>query len=185
MNTEGMLPFEDEIDAYVDETDNHVLYRVTPLFYEDELVARGVHMEGYSVEDNGEGVSFNVYCYNVQPGVGIDYETGDNWEDPSTIQYNSSSYWDNQNSQYHSQGNDNSYYNHHSQNYNAENNSSYQNGTHDNSEQDYVLNTNSKKFHYSWCDSVEDTSARNKEDYYGTRDELISEGYEPCGACNP
>lgn len=178
MNTEGMLPFEDEIDAYVDETDNHVLYRVTPLFYEDELVARGIHMEGYSVEDNGEGVSFNVYCYNVQPGVGIDYETGDNWEDPSTIQYNSSSYWDSQNSQYHSQGN-------YSQNSAFGNSNSYQNGTHDNSEQDYILNTNSKKFHYPWCDSVEDTSTRNKEDYYGTRDELISDGYEPCGACNP
>ncbi|MED9873321.1 MAG: DNA/RNA non-specific endonuclease [Eggerthellaceae bacterium] len=178
MNTEGMLPFEDEIDAYVDETDNHVLYRVTPLFYEDELVARGIHMEGYSVEDNGEGVSFNVYCYNVQPGVGIDYETGDNWEDPSTIQYNSSSYWDSQNSQYHSQGN-------YSQNSASGNSNSYQNGTHDNSEQDYILNTNSKKFHYPWCDSVEDTSTRNKEDYYGTRDELISDGYEPCGACNP
>ena len=195
MNIEGMLPFEDEIDAYVDETDNHVLYRVTPLFYEDELVARGVHMEGYSVEDNGEGVSFNVYCYNVQPGVGIDYETGDNWEDPSTIQYNSSSYWDSQNSQYNSQDNDDSYYNHHSQgsnsqgydsqNNNSGNNDAYQNGVSKNAAQDYVLNTNSKKFHYSWCDSVKDTSARNKEDFYGTRDELISEGYEPCGACNP
>lgn len=79
LNVTGMLPFENEVDDYVDETGNHVLYRVTPYFEGAELVARGVQMEAYSVEDNGEGVCFNIYAYNVQPGVEIDYATGGSW----------------------------------------------------------------------------------------------------------
>lgn len=77
MNVDGMLPFENMIDDYVDETENHVLYRVTPVFEGEELVARGVLMEAYSIEDQGEGICFNVYVYNNQPGVVIDYATGD------------------------------------------------------------------------------------------------------------
>lgn len=77
LNVEGMLPFENMVADYVEETDNHVLYRVTPIFQDDELVARGVLMEGLSVEDDGEGICFNVYCYNNQPGVIIDYATGE------------------------------------------------------------------------------------------------------------
>lgn len=79
MNVTGMLPFENEVSGYVKRTGNHVLYRVTPCFYENELVARGVHMEAFSVEDNGAGVCYNVYVYNVQPGITIDYSTGDSW----------------------------------------------------------------------------------------------------------
>lgn len=79
MNATGMLPFEDEIFDYIIKTGNHVLYRVTPLFSGDELIARGVLMEAYSMEDKGEGVCFNVYVYNNQPGVEIDYMDGDNW----------------------------------------------------------------------------------------------------------
>ena len=75
-NVEGMLPFENMVADYVKETDNHVLYRVTPVYYEEELVARGVQMEAWSLEDNGEGICFNVYVYNNQPGVTIDYLTG-------------------------------------------------------------------------------------------------------------
>ncbi len=71
-----MLPFENMVADYINETGNHVLYRVTPVFSGNELLARGVQMEGYSVEDGGEGVCFNVFCYNVQPGVEIDYLTG-------------------------------------------------------------------------------------------------------------
>lgn len=81
MNVDGMLPFENMIADYVKETNNHVLYRVTPIFEGNNLVASGVQMEAYSVEDHGAGVSYNVYCYNVQPGVVIDYATGDNWLD--------------------------------------------------------------------------------------------------------
>jgi DNA-entry nuclease len=77
MNINGMLPFENMVADYVKTTGNHVLYRVRPVFNDDELVARGVQMEGYSVEDNGDGICFNVYCYNIQPGITIDYATGD------------------------------------------------------------------------------------------------------------
>lgn len=77
MNVEGMLPFEERVADYVRDTGNHVLYRVTPVFSGTELVARGVQMEGESVEDQGKGISFNVYVFNVQPGIEIDYATGD------------------------------------------------------------------------------------------------------------
>lgn len=76
LNVEGMLPFENMIADYVKETENHVIYRVTPFFEGNELVARGVQMEAFSVEDNGEGICFNVYAYNNQPGVTIDYSDG-------------------------------------------------------------------------------------------------------------
>ena len=81
MNVEGMLPFENMVDGYVEETGNHVLYRITPIFDGDDLVANGVQMEAFSVEDEGEGICFNVYVYNVQPGVVIDYATGNSWEE--------------------------------------------------------------------------------------------------------
>ena len=79
MNVEGMLPFENQVADYVEETDHHVLYRVTPIFQGDNLVASGVQMEAWSIEDQGEGVCFNVYVYNVQPGITIDYATGESW----------------------------------------------------------------------------------------------------------
>lgn len=77
LNVDGMLPFENMVADYVLETENHVMYRVTPIFDGDNLLASGVQIEAESVEDNGEGILFNVYCYNVQPGVEIDYATGD------------------------------------------------------------------------------------------------------------
>lgn len=81
LNVEGMLPFENLVADYVNNTGNHVLYRVTPMFSGSNLVANGVLIEAKSVEDNGGGILFNVYCYNVQPGVGINYENGDSWLD--------------------------------------------------------------------------------------------------------
>lgn len=84
LNTEGMLPFENMVADYVTETGNHVLYRVTPVFEGTNLLASGVLIEAKSVEDDGEGIQFHVYCYNVQPGVGIDYRDGSSWlEEPS------------------------------------------------------------------------------------------------------
>ncbi|MFR4337339.1 MAG: DNA/RNA non-specific endonuclease, partial [Lachnospira pectinoschiza] len=77
LNVDGMLLFENMVADYIKETNNHVLYRVTPIFTGDNLLADGVLMEAESVEDNGEGISYNVFCYNVQPGVKIDYVTGD------------------------------------------------------------------------------------------------------------
>ena len=79
LNVTGMLPFENDVADYVKSTGNHVLYRVTPIFNGDELVARGVQMEAYSVEDGGEGICFHVFVYNNQPGVEIDYATGESW----------------------------------------------------------------------------------------------------------
>lgn len=79
LNIEGMLPFENDVAEYVKDTGNHVMYQVTPIYEGNNLVASGVVMEAESIEDNGGGVNFNVYCYNVQPGVKIDYSNRDNW----------------------------------------------------------------------------------------------------------
>lgn len=79
MNATTMLPFEMEVMEYLDNTENHVLYRVTPYFKADELLARGVEIEAYSIEDQGEGVCFHVFVYNYQPGVEINYKTGESW----------------------------------------------------------------------------------------------------------
>ena len=162
LNVEGMLPFENLVADYVKETGNHVLYRVTPIFEGDNLVASGVEMEALSVEDNGEGVCFHVYCYNVQPGVTIDYATGNSWLDgeaPVTDGSGSSATTPDQ-----SVGGDTS---------TAE------------QEESYVLNTSSKKFHRPDCSGVAGMSPNNRQDYTGTRQSLIDHGYSPCGTCKP
>lgn len=78
-NVEGMLPFENMVADYIKETKNHVLYRVTPVYDGNDLVAKGVQIEALSVEDDGEGIMFNIFAYNVQPGITIDYATGESW----------------------------------------------------------------------------------------------------------
>lgn len=83
LNVKGMLPYENLVAKYVKSTNNHVLYRVTPIFEGDNLVATGVKMEAWSVEDNGAGICFNIFVYNVQPEIAIDYATGDSWVDSS------------------------------------------------------------------------------------------------------
>lgn len=85
LNVEGMLPFENMVADYVEETNNHVLYRVTPIYQGDNLLADGVEMEGYSVEDEGEGICFHVFVYNVQPGIVIDYATGESYLDEAEV----------------------------------------------------------------------------------------------------
>ena len=85
LNVDGMLPFENMVADYIKETGNHVLYRVTPVFSGDNLVASGVQMEAESVEDNGDGILFNVYCFNAQPGIAIDYATGNSHLDNSIV----------------------------------------------------------------------------------------------------
>ena len=90
LNIEGMLPFENMVADYVKETKNHVLYRVTPVFEGDNLLASGVKIEGFSIEDNGEGICFNVYVYNNQPGILINYATGESkLDDGSDFEYES------------------------------------------------------------------------------------------------
>lgn len=88
LNVTGMLKFEDRVADYVKATDHHVLYRVTPVFEGDNLVATGLEMEAYSVEDSGKGVSFHVFVYNIQPGITIDYATGESWTDDSKTEEN-------------------------------------------------------------------------------------------------
>lgn len=155
LNVEGMLPFENMVADYIKETGNHVLYRVTPIYEGDNLVVSGVQMEAKSVEDNGEGILFNVYCYNVQPGVSIDYTTGE-----SQLSNDDGS----------SAGNTEG-------NIEAENEKK--------TESSYVLNTNTKKFHLPSCSSLNQMNENNKEEFTGTRDELIQQGYESCKRCNP
>mgnify|MGYP005756488165 FL=1 len=140
LNVDGMLPFENLVADYVKETDNHVLYRVTPVFEGQNLVASGVQMEAWSVEDAGDGVCFNVYVYNVQPGITIDYATGESWQkgaEPSD------------------------------------------------GDVTYILNTNSHKFHYPDCAGVASMSETNRQEYTGSREDLIAQGYTPCGQCQP
>lgn len=79
MNVSSMLPWEEKVMHYLSKTDSHVLYRVTPYFKGDELLARGIEMEAYSVEDKGKSICFHVLIYNIQPGVELDYQTGNNW----------------------------------------------------------------------------------------------------------
>ena len=141
LNVEGMLPFENMVADYVKETGNHVLYRVTPIFTGDNLVADGVEMEALSMEDDGEGISFHIFAYNNQPGISINYATGD-----STLSESSGTMTD---------------------------------------QQEYVMNTSSMKFHLPSCSSVSSIKDENKATYQGPREDLIAEGYEPCGRCNP
>lgn len=150
LNIEGMLPYETLTAKYMDNNpDNHVLYRVTPVFVGSEFVARGVLMEGYSVEDNGAGVNFCVFCYNVQPDVEINYADGESSQNSST---NKSAGFTG---------------------YTNENTSSY------------VINTSSKKFHKADCKNADKISDKNKEIVNESRDELISDEYEPSKCCNP
>lgn len=142
MNVEGMLPFENMIADYVKETQNHVLYRVTPIFDGNDLVARGVQLEAKSIEDKGKGICFNVYVYNNQPGIIINYSNGKSARAGEELPDNDL-------------------------------------------ETEYILNTNSKKFHTTDCSGAKNISPKNKTRFKGDRDELISQGYSPCGTCDP
>ncbi len=148
LNTEGMLPFENKVHDYIENTNNHVLYRVTPVFEGNNLVANGVLMEGYSVEDNGTGICFNIFCYNVQPSIEIDYADG-------TSKIAAASHTETT----------------------TESESA--------PEITYILNTNTKKFHYPYCDSVGQMKEKNKQPFTGSREKVIEMGYSPCGRCNP
>ena len=165
MNVEGMLPFENEVADYVEETDGHVMYRVTPVYEGDNLVASGVQMEAESVEDAGESVSYNVFVYNVQPGIEIDYATGDSRQESGDA-------GEAENTQ-------------EAQENPAE--TSRDSGSGDNREevQTYIVNTNSGKFHLESCNGAKRIKEENRQEYTGTRQELIEDGYQPCKTCNP
>jgi len=143
MNVDGMLPYENQVEWYISETGNHVLYEVTPVFKGKNMVCAGVRMQAESVEDQGRGVSFNVFCFNVKPGYDINYKTGEVTvadEELTRMQ-------------------------------------TFERG--------YVLNTSTMKFHYPSCRSVEAMAEHNKEYVEKSREELIEEGYSPCGNCEP
>lgn len=173
LNVQGMLPFETKVCDYVKNTGNHVLYRVTPIFDGDNLLADGVLMEAYSVEDAGEGICFCVFAYNVQPGIGIDYATGDNWAESSgTYQSTAASVTVETPAPQ------------------PEIDTTVQASPESSAPQEsqgitYVLNTNTMKFHYPTCSSVDDMKEKNKQIYTGSREEIINMGYVPCKRCNP
>lgn len=162
LNTKGMLPFENMVADYIKDTGNHVMYRCTPVFAGNELVARGVHLEAYSVEDKGDGICFNVFIFNVQPGVKIDYLTGESSLEnentaptptpkPSVTPKPTPKPSPSSTAQ----------------------------------AQSYVLNTKTHVFHYASCRHVSSIKDANRKNFTGSRDALISDGFKPCGSCHP
>lgn len=185
-NAVGMLYYEELVGDYVRSTGNHVLYRVTPLFAANDLVARGVQMEAKSLEDNGEAVQFNVFVYNVEPGVAIDYMTGESWESSETPQVASkgsatittaaAARADKAAAGRSAGGGSGS---------GANSSGGTGNNQSASEQQDYILNVKNKKFHKPDCSAASDISSANKQDFTGTRDQLIAKGYSPCGICKP
>ena len=165
MNTEGMLPFENQVADYVRQTGGRVLYRVTPDFRGSELVARGVRMEALSVEDGGAGVCFHVYVYNVQPGITIDYLTGESRRTgeaapPAALPAPTPA---------------------------APESSEPEAPPPEAPAADvtYILNIRSMKFHAPDCSGAADIKETNRQTFSGTREEVIAQGYAPCGQCKP
>lgn len=156
MNTEGMLPFENDVAEYVKKTDHHVLYRVTPVFEGNNLLASGVQMEAYSVEDKGKGVCFNVFVYNIQPGIEINYANGKSKLKDGKASGSKTPVKKKKESSKKQE-----------------------------KEQEYILNKNTKKFHKPECGSVKKIETKYRKKYKGPRQKLIKRGYEPCKSCNP
>lgn len=158
MNVEGMLPFENMVADYVKETENHVMYRVTPIFDGANLVACGVLIEAKSVEDNGEGIEFCVYVYNNQPGIVIDYRNGESKLDDGTKFPEE----------------------------NPEEVPEQNPGNEPETKNTYIINKSTKKIHKEDCRYATDIKEENKEVYTGALDDLLSDGYfTTCGTCKP
>lgn len=159
MNVEGMLPFENMVDDYIEETKNHVMYRVTPIYTGNYLVANGVLMEAYSVEDNGE-LSFCVYVYNCQPGVRIDYKTGTSKLDDG-VPFPSEDIKLPDGSE-----------------------PNLDDDSVSKVEETLVINLGREKYHLPTC-TYANTEKYNCEFYTGTRAELEDQGFTACGHCKP
>lgn len=186
LNVEGMLPFENLVADYVNNTGNHVLYRVTPMFSGSNLVANGVLIEAKSVEDNGGGILFNVYCYNVQPGVGINYENGDSWLDGTTpqkqsVQTDTPQNEGSQSSAGSGAGESGSSGSTTGSASSGSDSSVAENGAADssNSETMVHITATGKKYHRAGCRTLK------KSDTEVTLEEAKSMGLSPCGICNP
>jgi DNA-entry nuclease len=159
MNVDGMLPFENIVADYVKETKNHVMYRVTPIFDGENLVANGVLIEAKSVEDDGEGIEFCVYVYNNQPGIVIDYATGESKLDDGTAFPEKPPVEDGE-----EDGDD------------AENGDTHT----------YIINKSTKKIHKEDCRYATDIKEENKEVYTGKLEDLLTDGdFTACGTCKP
>ena len=172
LNITLMTQLENSVSQYIQGTGNHVLYRVTPIYQGQNLVASGVQMEGYSIEDHGQTICFNVFVYNIQPGVLIDYETGDSRRDPEYVVPTPSP------AESHAPA--------------EEETETLLFSTEDVEAEapartsiTYVLNTNTMRFHFPYCSSVNSMSERNRQDFTGTREEALALGYQSCRLCNP
>ncbi len=141
-----MIPYEVSVVKYIEDSNDRVLYRTTPVFENNNLLASGVLIEARSCNSNE--VSFCVYCENIQPGIYIDYSNGNNYVSEDDIT----------------------------------DNSAMDSGS---EEITFILNKNSKKFHTPACEYAKDISDKNKEEFTGTKEELVNNGYEPCKTCNP
>lgn len=192
MNVEGMLPFENSVEMYVEGTGNHVLYRVRPYYKGDDLVATGVLMEAKSIED--PLVQFCAFCYNVQPGIEIDYATGesklketDDSEEILPIVADP----ENENSESltrsseHGTPADEEDTSRSSEHESTTEREVEKTSSEEPEEITYILNTNTKKFHQPYCSSVQDIKDKNKKETTQSREEIISQGYKPCKRCNP
>lgn len=159
MNTEGMLPYENLVAQHIKNTNHHVLYRSTPVFEGSNLLCEGVTIEAYCVDEHGGPIDFTVFCYNVQPGVIIDYATGKNHLDPNYAPLGAKNKTDTV--QQVEQIDSNS------------------------EASTYVLNINSKKFHLPSCSSVQTMKEKNKKVVNEKRQSIIEKGYSPCSICKP
>ena len=152
-NVTGMLPFEEKVSDYIKNTSHHVLYEAIPIYHDDELVARGLVLQATSIED--EEIRFRVYIYNVQPGITIDYQTGDSRKaTEGECTYGIS-----------------------------EEKDPFDYHQNDTNEKEYVLNIKNKKYHDPHCSSVSRMSDSNKEVVTSTAKQLNEQGYSPCGIC--
>lgn len=153
LNISGMLPYENKVAEYIQKTGNHVYYRATPIYTGDNLLCDGIVLEGKSVEDNE--LQFSVFCFNVQPGVVIDYRTGINRLAATSTELTAEEY------------------------------QAAQASMKSDEPQTYVLNTKSMRFHLPSCGGAKDMKQANRQDFFGKRSDLIEQGYQPCGTCKP
>ena len=178
MNVSGMLPFENMVADYVKETNNHVLYRVTPIFENNNLLASGVLIEAKSVEDNGKGILFNVYCYNVQPNIEINYANGESSKVKENVVVDKSNDKSTSNVSASNTATTNS-------NKKTDTNEKLNNSDASTSNiKSLVLNTNTMKYHTTGCSSAKKISEKNKKEYTGTEQALIDQGYTACKICH-
>lgn len=159
LNATSMLQFESAVQHYILSTQNHVIYRCTPRYAGDDLLASGVQIEAYSVEDKGR-ICFNVFVFNIQPGITIDYATGDSRRSNEEIPVREQPALAIEHEQEPAE-------------------------ITEDREITYVLNIKSHVFHYPSCQGVQKMKDKNRRDFSGTREEAIAQGFSPCGQCHP